>query len=310
MVDALPRIASAFDEPFGNSSAVGVFHCARMAAEQGVPVLLAGDGGDELFGGSDEYVLMQKFDLYSRLPRSARRALELALGAMPGGSRLSLVRRARSYVTRASVPMPARMRTYEFLTPETCRDVFTSEFLGRVDVNGPVLTMDPIYARTDSTDVLQRQLHFALHTIIAENDLRKVRRMCGSAGVEARFPLLDDRVIAFAARIPPNVLVPHYHAREFYRRSLRDFLPRAIIAKEKHCFAHPVADWLAAPTPLRAVAGDLLREFAGRGIVRREYVRTLLDDRRVIGTPHHAALAWYMLVLEHWLRARGVTAWS
>jgi asparagine synthase (glutamine-hydrolysing) len=308
-LEALPHIVRMFDEPFGNASAVGTFFCAKVAAENGVTTLLTGDGGDELFAASDLNVLMLKFELFSQLPSGIGHAIAGCLDVLPA-TPFSLIRRARSYVQRALQPMPARMRTYEYLSPDTCPKIFEPEFLDCADSAVPVRVMEHIYARTDTHNVLQRQLNFALHAIVADNDLRKVERMCALAGVAPRFPLLDERVVSFVAEVPPTLLVHHFRARHFYRQSLRDFLPAPIIAKQKHCFTHPLGAWLSAPTALRSLAADALRDFARRGIVRPCYVTALLEKRTLIEQPEHAAIAWYMLVLEHWLRERGESAWS
>jgi asparagine synthase (glutamine-hydrolysing) len=72
VVDALPRIAASYDQPFGNASAVPTYYCARLAREHGVTRLLAGDGGDELFGGNERYAKQHLYSLYSDLPAFLR----------------------------------------------------------------------------------------------------------------------------------------------------------------------------------------------------------------------------------------------
>ncbi len=72
IVDAFPRIAAAYDEPFGNSSAVPTYFCARLAREHGVSHLLAGDGGDEIFGGNERYARQRVFEVYQALPPGMR----------------------------------------------------------------------------------------------------------------------------------------------------------------------------------------------------------------------------------------------
>src|SRR5438093_12284933 len=62
------KAAEAFDEPFGNSSIIPTYYCARLAAENGVTHLLAGDGGDELFGGNSRYADDRVFQLYGSVP--------------------------------------------------------------------------------------------------------------------------------------------------------------------------------------------------------------------------------------------------
>jgi asparagine synthase (glutamine-hydrolysing) len=103
----LPQLARAYDEPFGNSSAIAVYHCAKLAREAGVDTLLAGDGGDELFGGNTRYVTNERFEIYHRLPHWFRaRCFEPLLFHLPLPD-LRLVDKARKYARRATLPQPA-----------------------------------------------------------------------------------------------------------------------------------------------------------------------------------------------------------
>ena len=75
VVDAVPKIAAFYDQPFGNASAIPTYYCARFAREDGVDLMLAGDGGDELFGGNERYAKQHVLGLYQRLPRALRKGL-------------------------------------------------------------------------------------------------------------------------------------------------------------------------------------------------------------------------------------------
>src|SRR4029077_19699348 len=75
VVSALPRIAAAHDQPFGNSSAVPTYYCAKLARDDGVDTLLGGDGGDELFGGNSRYATQYVYSLYGDLPQPLRRSV-------------------------------------------------------------------------------------------------------------------------------------------------------------------------------------------------------------------------------------------
>lgn len=310
MVGDLERIACMFDEPFGNSSAAGAYHCAELARRAGVGTLLSGDGGDELFAGGEVYVLMQRFEMFQRVPASLRVMTERVLERLPGAAAVPQLRRARSYVRRARIPMPARIHSYEYLSPATCSEVFAPEFLSAVDPAGPVAVMERTYAMADGGDTLQRHLDYARHTVLADNDLPKVRRTCEWHGVDARFPLLDDNVVSFVASVPSNVLVKHLHERAFYRDALRSFLPSAIIEKRKHCFSHPLGPWLSGPTPLRSAVVVALESFGRRGIVRTDLLDRLIAEPSLASRPDLTPLVWYMAVLERWLATRGLENWS
>jgi len=302
--ELLPRLADAYDEPFGNASAVPAYYCARLARDHGVGLMIAGDGGDEIFAGNARYVMQQQFELYQRVPRVLRRALEPLVRGVPFGDRLPLVRRARGYIRRAAVPMPERMETYNYLNEASYADVFEPGFLDRVDRTGPARRLAAVYDRCASASLLQRMMHFDLHVTLADNDLRKVDRMGRLAGMAVRYPFLDDEVLAFSARVPPHLLIQRLKLRHFYKRAVRGYLPDPIIAKTKQGFGLPVRVWLASPGPLRDFVMDVLNAFKARGIVRGAFMDRILRDWDAEEARLYAQLVWYLVVLELWLQAR------
>jgi asparagine synthase (glutamine-hydrolysing) len=301
--DLLPRIAEVYDEPFGNSSAVPAYHCVRVARENGATVMLAGDGGDELFAGNSRYVLQQQFDLYERVPRPVRAALEPLLFALPPAP-IPLVRKAQGYVRRARTPMPDRMETYNFLNRESCREIFDADFLAAVDPDGPLNRLREIHGRCRRGTPLQRMLHHDMHRTIADNDLRKVIRMADLGGAEVRFPILEDEVVEFSARVPPSLLTRRLRLRHFYKEAVRGFLPDAIIAKPKQGFGLPFRVWMTRPGRLRDFTLDVLAQFKARRIVRPSFVDGLLANWSPEEAKVYGQFVWYLLVLELWLQHR------
>ena len=303
-VDLLPRLAQAYDEPFGNASAVACYYCAKLARDHGIELLLAGDGGDEIFGGNARYVMQQVFGLYERVPQPVRRWLEPPLLGMSAGRRIAPLRRAQGYVRRARIPMPDRMETYNYLVQNSLSDVLTPAFLERIDPEGPLRTVREVYGRLDDGPPLRRMLHYDRFVTLADNDLRKVGRTCALAGVPVRYPFLDETVVSFAARIPPDLLIRRLRLRDFYKRAMNGFLPATIIRKQKHGFGLPFRVWMARPGPLRNLVTEAMAAFKERGIVQAKIIDRLLthwddDEARAYGE-----LFWYMTVLELWLQCR------
>ena len=136
--ESLPSVISSFDEPFGNSSALAVYHCARVAASQGVERLLAGDGGDEIFGGNYRYAKQLIFERYQRLPAALRRTIIEPIAAattnLPGPP---ILRKAQSFVAQASVPLPDRLQSYNFLRRLESGTVFADSLIASIDPDEP-----------------------------------------------------------------------------------------------------------------------------------------------------------------------------
>lgn len=301
----LPRMAEWYDEPFGNASAIPAFHCARVAREAGVEVMLAGDGGDEIFGGNARYAKQKIFGLYDALPGALRSALRALVFGLPGGASLAPLRKARSYIEQASVPLPDRLESYNFLHRSPLAEIFTPEFLASVDPGAPLGLAREVYGRARSDQALKRMLHLDLKITLADNDLRKVCRTAEAAGVQVRFPMLDEELVDFASRIPSPWLLKGLELRWFYKHALRNFLAPETLAKSKHGFGLPFGVWLRTDPTLHALAGDSLLALRGRGWLRPQYIDFLLERHESEHADYYGVMIWVLMALEQWLRHRG-----
>jgi asparagine synthase (glutamine-hydrolysing) len=305
VVEAIPVIARSYDEPFGNDSAVPTWYCAKMAQADGVKVMLAGDGGDEIFGGNARYAKQKLFEAYARVPGLLRHGLiEPVAFKLPGGERIAPLRKLASYVRQASLPLPDRLETYNFLQRTPLDAVLEPGFLAAIDPDEPLALEREVYARTASASSLNRMMHLDLQLTLADNDLRKVSRMCEAAGVAARYPLLDDALVAFSGEIPPELKVKGLKLRYFFKRALDDFLPPETLAKTKHGFGMPFGLWLREHEPLAALVRDSLHAFERRGIVKPQYIRELLHRHQVSHATYFGTMIWVVAMLERWLAER------
>jgi asparagine synthase (glutamine-hydrolysing) len=299
---AVPGIAEVHADPFANESAVPTYHCARVAAADGVARMLAGDGGDELFGGNQRYATQRIFEWWGRVPGLLRVPFQSVLFALPMGDKLPLVRKARSYVRQANTPLPDRLGAYNLLEHLGAANVFAPEFLASVDQRVPDQLSRHIWQAARSDSYVNRMLALDWKFTLADNDLPKVSRSCELAGVEVLYPFLSDELAAFAARLPADWKVRGSQLRWFFKRALRDFLPEKILRKKKHGFGLPFGLWLRTHRGLQQLAGDTLTDLKGRGIVRPQFVDDIV---RLHGTDHatyYGVMVWQLIMLEQWYR--------
>ncbi|MEO6422606.1 MAG: asparagine synthase C-terminal domain-containing protein [Candidatus Nitrotoga sp.] len=303
VVNTIPLIAKAYDEPFGNASAVPTYCCAKLAKEQGIRLMLAGDGGDEIFGGNTRYAKQKIFEAYSLIPAMLRRSmLEPVMLGMPVIEHIPLLKKLRSYITQARIPLPGRLESYNFLNRTSPNDIFTAEFLAQVNHQEPDALLQAEYARTDSTSSTNRLLNLDLKFTLADNDLRKVNRMCELAGVAVHFPLLDEEIVTFAAQLPPSLKVKGLKLRYFFKEALKDFLPQETLTKSKQGFGLPFGVWMQTYLPLQELAYDSLKSLRGRGYIRPEYIDTLIEQHRSGHAAYYGVMIWVMMMLEQWLQ--------
>ena len=302
LVRHIPEVARSFDQPFGNSSVLPAYCCAKVARDDGVTHMLAGDGGDELFGGNARYAKQRVFGWYGQVPGLLRRGLlePLLLGTPLG--RLPLARKGRSYIEQAQVPMPLRLQTYNLLQKLGYDDVLTPAFMAQVDVHDPLRQQQRVWDACSATTELDRNLAFDWRYTLAESDLPKVRMATQLAGVGVSYPLLDGALLDFSMRLPTRYKLNGLKLRWFFKEALRGFLPDAIITKPKHGFGLPFGVWACQHAGLKALATDSLRSFATRGVVRPDFVERLLREQLPAHPGYYGEMVWILLMLEQWLQ--------
>jgi len=307
VVDAVPLIAAKYDQPFGNASAVPVYFCARFAQELGVTRLLAGDGGDELFGGNERYAKHRLLGLYGRIPSVLRRRLvEPLVEALPSSTPVWPLRKLRSYVEQARPPMPRRYASYNLLDHLGAGNVFTREFLAEVDDGHPMELMEQTHASHRGDSLINQMLAQDIRFILADGDLPKVTRMCELALVDVAFPMLDDRLAAFSQSLPSRFKLRGTTLRWFFKRALNDFLPPAVISKRKHGFGLPVGAWLTGHKPLRDLAADAIEPLRSRGFVEGRFLDDLMAHKVAEHPAYFGTMVWILMMLGLWLDSRKI----
>lgn len=306
VVQAIPEIAQYYDEPFGNASAIPTYYCAKMAVNDGISTMIAGDGGDEIFAGNTRYATQEIFNLYSYIPGFLRAIAEPIALRFPGGQHIPPLRKLQSYIRQARLPMPDRMETYNFLHRTPSDEIFSRDFLNLVDIDDPLKNLREVYSRTHSDSMLHHMLHLDMKITIADNDLRKVGRMCELAGIDVRYPLLDEDLVEFSAKIPPALKLKGKHLRYFFKDALQDFLPAEILTKSKHGFGLPFGLWMTTYKPLKELAYDSLLSFRKRGYLKGSYLDWLLKMHGTEHASYYGVMIWVLMMLEQWLEKKNI----
>jgi asparagine synthase (glutamine-hydrolysing) len=308
IVAAFASIARAYDEPFGNSSALPAYYCAQLARRHGVSHLLAGDGGDEIFAGNSRYAKQSRYEIYQKLPAGLREiAFEpfLELAARGTGSRL--LSRASTFVSRARRPLPDRLEIWNPLCQVPFEEALEDAFLQRIDHDAPFQHMRDVYSSMPAKSTLIRMLRYDWRFTLADNDLRKVEAMCEIADVRVSYPMLHPDVVEMAGHVPPQMMMQGGELRSFYKRAMAGFLPGEIIQKQKHGFGLPFGLWLRHSPRLRELMLDNLDSLRNRGIVRREYIDSLLTLHGEHDADYHGVFVWVLAMLEQWFKEHQVT---
>lgn len=304
LVRDIPQVAAHYDQPFGNSSALPAFHCAKMAKNDGIRKLLAGDGGDELFGGNTRYAKQRVFGWYDEVPGVVRRGVLEPLFGLPGMDKIPLVKKGASYIEQARVPMPDRTEMYNLLRRLGTSTVLTPDFLQQVDQEEPTNSQREVWKAASAGSLINRMLAFDWRYTLAENDLPKVCGTTQLAGVAVGFPLLDQRLLDFSVKLPPEHKLKGLKLRWFFKEALRGFLPDDILTKKKHGFGLPFGVWACTDPGLQALMRETLASLEQRNIVQPAFLRSLVTELLPAYPGYYGELVWILMMLEQWLQQR------
>jgi asparagine synthase (glutamine-hydrolysing) len=300
-LDELPAIVQAFEEPFGNSSAIPTYFCVKAARDAGVNVLFAGDGGDELYGGNERYLTEKIFSLYQQLPPSMRKMADFGADLAPA---VDPWRKLKNYVRKANLPCAERFFGYQLYYRQHAREFFADGFYSRVNLDFPLSLPQERWERAGEAHWLNRLLYVDLKLAISDNDLFKVNRVSEACGVEVRYPYLDKEVAAASGRIPARMKLKGWEKRYIFKKAFSGLLPKEILRKKKHGFGLPTGEWLRTDSGFRDLARSLLLEPRSiqRGYFHRSALEELLHRHEAESSSYYGSHIWNFMMLEMWHR--------
>lgn len=303
LANHIPAVAASYDQPFGNSSVLPEYMCAKLAHDDGLTRMFAGDGGDELFGGNSRYAKQRIFGLYEKVPGLIKGALlEPALMQTPLG-KLPLMRKAASYIEQARTPLPDRTAKYNLIYHLGIDNVFPSSFLSGIDPEAPLKLQRRVWQDVNAHALVNRMLGFDWRFTLADNDLPKVIGATRLAGVDAVFPLLDDDLLDFSLKLPPEYKLKGMQLRWFFKEALHGFLPQEIITKKKQGFGLPFGHWVLKHQGLLKLARESLAVLTEKNILRKDFVDELFTTHLPAFPGYYGEMVWISMMLGQWLHA-------
>jgi Asparagine synthase (glutamine-hydrolyzing) len=300
-LDEIPAIVQAFDEPFGNSSAIPTYFCLKAANKAGVKVMFSGDGGDELYGGNERYLTEKVFSLYHQIPLWIRKGADCTADLLPS---VYPWRKVKNYVRKANLPAADRFFDYQLYYRTHAHEFFTEDFRTRLNIDFPLYIARERFERAGDVHWLNRLLYVDLKLAISDNDLFKVNRMADICGLQVRYPYIDKEVAAASARIPAKFKLKGSEKRYIFKKAFEDLLPREILKKKKHGFGLPIGDWLRSHSGFRDLAHSLLTDSRSRqrGYFKPSAMEELLRRHDAEPSNYYGAHIWNFMMLELWHR--------
>jgi asparagine synthase (glutamine-hydrolysing) len=294
--EELAHLVAFRDEPVAEPTDVALYKISQLASKS-VKVVLAGEGGDELFAGYPKYAADRLAGVVSALPQDVIRHLTAWLPYRQ--------RRAKLALETLSIRNEAERSATWFasFSREERENLFSPEFLAQVDLAHPVRVFEHYLEKASDRSPLKRMLYADLKIWLPDNLLLRGDQMTMAASVEERVPFLDHRLVELAARIPGRMLARGFRTKLLMRQALRKYLPAEILRRRKVGFTVPVGPWFRKQ--LKSLVADLVLSpearargyFSASGMER--FVREHFD-----GVRDRQKQLWTLVNFELWCRQK------
>ncbi|MCA9133919.1 MAG: asparagine synthase (glutamine-hydrolyzing), partial [Planctomycetales bacterium] len=301
-VSILDRLVWHFDEPFGDSSAIPTWYLCQWT-RQHVTVALSGDGGDELFAGYDRYRALWLSRWFDRLVPAGPLLGSRWVQGLPSSNRQrSFIRRLQRFGEALNQPLARRYMNWIQIFPERMRaELYAADFVEQLPDEDPFEFFEAAWKNLGSRDLISKASLADLVTYLPCDLMTKVDVASMAHGLECRQPLLDYRLVEFAAALPSRMKYRRGIGKRLLRRSFDRLLPRQIWTRKKMGFGVPLGSWLQRelrPLTEERLLGD---EARCHQFFRPDALR-LLVEQHMSGKNNHCYRLWNLLILESWLR--------
>ena len=296
----VPTLMEYLDEPLADASIVPTYVISKLA-RRFVTVALAGDGGDELFGGYDTYKAFKVARAYRKIPGFLRKGLiGPSVRRLPASEkRLSFEFKAKKFVAGAEYPFEiANTLWWGAYSPAQKNRLFSPALRGRLSAD-PFAPIAAQAAFTKAADPLDRLAYLDLKLYLQDDLLVKVDRMSMANSLEIRVPFLDYTFVEFAATVPSRLKLKGFTSKHILKKAMESRLPKEILTKKKIGFDIPLGPWIRKE--LRAFTLDTLSpdRLKRHGYFDPVFVQKVLDEH-MAGSHNHRQLLWPLVIFQFW----------
>ena len=296
----LPQFVWHMEEPVCEPPAVALYYVSKLASQY-VKVLLSGEGGDEAFAGYDNYRGIIWLERLKQVWPGANDAASWGLSQL--NSWIHSPRIAK-YAPLVNATFPdyyySRTSTPYRYSGNGIGELYSADFVNSIDREYTVEPVRRLLSMVRNQGILDQMLYIDTKTWLPDDLLIKADKVTMANSLELRVPLLDHRLLEFAAALPPNYKLNGFSLKYIWKKALSKRVPDKILKRKKAGFPVPYEFWLRndLQDQVRAILTD--RKTAERGYFRKAAVEKLLDANRDSGA--YSKEVFSLVALELWHR--------
>jgi asparagine synthase (glutamine-hydrolysing) len=284
------------DQPIADQATIATYMVSKLAVQH-VKMVLTGEGGDELFAGYARYTGERLSPLFRRLPGPIKAAALVASERLPGLRRPKIA----LYALCQPDEVTRLLNWFPLFNSEMKLSLISTGLAESIHTTASDDVFAYHLARTDANLPLNRMLYVDTKLWLPDYLLLRGDKLTMAASLEARVPLLDHKLVEFAAALPPQLKLKGLIRKYLLKRVGAKWLPAQIIHRKKAGFPIPIGKWFRGE--MRTFVRDHLSPttIRERGLFNEGYVARLLQEHEA-GFADHSVLLWSLVNVELWYR--------
>jgi len=303
ILNELPRIVHALDEPIGDPAAINTYLICKAAKQKGVKVLLSGMGADEIYFGYRRQQATLFALRYNKLPKFVKSITSVVVNMLPVkifGRGFKIGRWAKRFISFATLPADeAYMRSYSYYSTNELRDLLKVDYKPAVELVQH--EHKSLFKSKYEDDLINQICNVDTQMFMTGLNLTYTDRASMAASVEVRVPFIDKLMVTKAMQIPGHLKIKRGESKSILKKAAEKILPKEIIYRKKASFGAPIRSWIA--NELKSMVDELLSEenINKRGFLNYSVVKQMIESDRN-GEEDKAYQIYQLLTLELWCR--------
>lgn len=302
-LEVLPLLVEHYGEPYADSSAIPTYYVSRETRKH-VTVALNGDGGDESFAGYERYVAMNLAEKYHKIPKILRKSvIEKGINLIPTSEfKRSRLRDGKRFIKAASLSKVERyFRWMGSVQDDSKTELYSPNFKSGIAANAAIDTLAVWFAKANGAGIVDTSMFVDQMTYLPNDLLVKVDIASMANSLEARSPLLDHKVIEFAASLPQHIKLKSTETKSLLKRVAAKLVPAEVIYRKKMGFGVPIGHWFRGEMKEFLRENLLSERFANRGLFKQDVIQRLVHEH-TNSEKDHVWQLWTLLMLELWFQ--------
>lgn len=302
-IEILPTLVEHYGEPYADSSSIPTYYVSKETRKH-VTVALNGDGGDESFAGYERYLAMRLSEKYHKIPNILRKGLiENAVNLIPTSElKRSRGRDLKRFIKAASLPKVERyFKWVNAIDRASKEELYTEEFKNQIKSSDSAQFLKQWFDKTNGNGIVDATMFTDQMTYLPNDLLVKVDIASMANSLEARSPLLDHKVIEFAASLPENIKLKGTENKSLLKKVGSRLVPKEVLYRKKMGFGVPITHWLRGELKGFLQENLVSEKFAKRGIIKQDVVTKLVNEH-ISAEKDNVWQLWTLLMLELWFQ--------